>query len=188
MLDAWLVKCPTRPSAHFNIKIPSDCKAGSRRFSNLQIVKTTCVLYHPRLSSSTIFHPWHIFLSKERDCRAGIKRFLIIQFAREKHFFIIKCFHPPKSFIINLSAFDDFGTMNVHFNKKHSSSQETKPYLTSVFRWQETTFKNRIMNNTILQHVTLPHLQYSIHAEMWLSRQQTGTSREWRWTRGKRKR
>ena len=112
--SAWLVKCPTRPSAHFNIKIPSDCKAGSRRFSNLQIVKTTCVLYHPRLSSSTIFHPWHIFLSKERDCRAGINinvPFLIIQFAREKQFSIIKCFNPPKSFIINLDAFDDFGTM-----------------------------------------------------------------------------
>ena len=170
--------------------VPSDCKAGSRRFSNLQIVKTTCVLYHPRLSSSTIFHPWHIFLSKERDCRAGINinvPILIIQFAREKHFSIIKCFNPPKSFIINLDAFDDFGTMYVHFNKKHSSSQETKPYLTSVFRWQETTFKN-IMNNTKLQHITLSHPQYSLHAEMWLSPPQTGTSREWPWTRGKRKR
>ena len=92
MLDAWLVKCPTRPSAHFNIKIPSDCKAGSRRFSNLQIVKTTSVLYHPRLSSSTIFHPWHIFLSKERDCRAEIKRFLIIQFARENIFLSLSVF------------------------------------------------------------------------------------------------
>ena len=160
-----MVKCPTRPSAHFNIKIPSDCKAGSRRFSiftycenNIRVVSSEVIILN-NLSPLTYFS------FKRERLQSRNQAILNHPVCKgKKHFFIIKCFHPPKSFIINLDAFDDFGTMYVHFNKKHSSSQETKPYLTSVFRWQETTFKN--MNNTKLQYITLSHPQYSLHAEM----------------------